>query len=47
MCYKIIVRDMDLPKPWLDPGKEAPDSLYNIMLSQEKALQEKAKRETK
>jgi phytoene dehydrogenase-like protein len=43
-CYKIIAQDMDLPKPWLEPGKEEPDSLYNIMLSQEKALQAKAKK---
>jgi len=43
-CYKIIAQDMGLPKPWLEPGKEEPDSLYNIMLSQEKALQAKAKK---
>jgi len=46
-CYKIIAQDMDLPKPWLEPGKEEPDSLYNIMVSQEKALQAKAKKEAK
>ena len=46
-CYKIIAQDMDLPKPWLEPGKEEPDSLYNIMVSQEKALQQKAKKEAK
>jgi phytoene dehydrogenase-like protein len=27
-CYKIISKDMDLPKPWEEPGKEDPDSLY-------------------
>ena len=27
-CYKIISRDMDLPKPWEEPGKEDPESLY-------------------
>jgi phytoene dehydrogenase-like protein len=27
-CYKIIAKDMDLAKPWEEPGKEEPDSLY-------------------
>ncbi len=26
-CYKIIAKDMGLPKPWEEPGKEEPDSL--------------------
>jgi phytoene dehydrogenase-like protein len=26
-CYKIIASDMDLGKPWEEPGKEEPDSL--------------------
>ena len=26
-CYKIIAKDMNLPKPWEEPGKEEPDSL--------------------
>jgi len=43
-CYKTIAGDLGLPKPWLEPGKEEPDSLYNIMLSMEKALQAKAKK---
>ena len=46
-CYKVIAEDLGLAKPWLEPGKEEPDSLYNIMVSQEKALQAKAKKEAK
>jgi len=26
-CYKIIASDLDLGKPWEEPGKEEPDSL--------------------
>ena len=26
-CYKTIARDLDLAKPWEEPGKEEPDSL--------------------
>ena len=26
-CYKIIAKDMNLPGPWQEPGKEEPDSL--------------------
>ncbi len=44
-CYKIIAEDLGLGKPWLEPGKEEPDSLYEIMKAQEKKLQEKAKAE--
>ena len=31
-CYKIIAKDMNLPKPWEEPGKEEPDSLYQQWL---------------
>jgi len=44
-CYKIIAEDLGLAKPWLEPGKEEPDSLYEIMKAQEKKLQEKAQAE--
>ena len=27
-CYKIISRDMGLPGPWEEAGKEEPESLY-------------------
>jgi phytoene dehydrogenase-like protein len=27
-CYRIISKDLDLPKPWEEPGKEEPYSLY-------------------
>jgi beta-carotene ketolase (CrtO type) len=27
-CYKIIAKDMNLPGPWQEPGKEEPESLY-------------------
>jgi phytoene dehydrogenase-like protein len=42
-CYKIIAEDLGLGKPWLEPGKEEPDSLYEVMKTLEKKLQEKAK----
>jgi len=42
-CYKIIAEDLGLAKPWLEPGKEEPDSLYEILMTEEKKLQEKAK----
>jgi phytoene dehydrogenase-like protein len=32
-CYKIIAKDMNLAKPWEEPGKEEPDSLYQTWLS--------------
>ena len=32
-CYKIIAKDMNLPKPWEESGKEEPDSLYQTWLS--------------
>jgi phytoene dehydrogenase-like protein len=27
-CYKIIAKDMNLPGPWHEPGKEEPESLF-------------------
>ena len=46
-CYKIIAEDFALAKPWLEPGKEEPESLYQILQAEEKRLQEKAKVEAK
>ena len=46
ICYKVIAEDLGLAKPWLDPGKEEPDSLYQQVLNTEKRLQEQTKRET-
>ena len=28
-CYKILAKDMDLPAPWKEPGKEEPESLVD------------------
>jgi len=42
-CYRIIADDLGLAKPWLEPGKEEPDSLYQQVLIREKSLQEKEK----
>jgi len=42
-CYKIIAEDLDLGKPWLEPGKEEPDSLYEQTLKVTTRLQEEAK----
>jgi len=42
-CYKVIAEDLDLGKPWLDPGKEEPDSLVQQVLDTEKRLQESVK----
>jgi beta-carotene ketolase (CrtO type) len=28
-CYRIIAKDLGLGKPWEEPGKEEPDSLYH------------------
>ena len=43
-CYKVIAEDLDLGKPWLEPGKEEPDSLYEQVVIREKRLQEQATR---
>jgi beta-carotene ketolase (CrtO type) len=42
-CYKIIAKDMNLAKPWEEPGKEEPESLYEMWLSILNRLQESAK----
>jgi phytoene dehydrogenase-like protein len=42
-CYKIIAKDMGLGKPWEEPGKEEPDSLYQQWLTTLKRLEESAK----
>jgi phytoene dehydrogenase-like protein len=42
-CYKIIAKDMNLGKPWEEPGKEEPESLYDMWLSILNRLQDSAK----
>jgi len=42
-CYKIIAKDMGLGKPWEEPGKEEPDSLYQQWLIIMKKLEESGK----
>jgi phytoene dehydrogenase-like protein len=42
-CYKIIAKDMNLGKPWEEPGKEEPYSLYQLWLTILKRLQDSAK----
>jgi phytoene dehydrogenase-like protein len=42
-CYKIIAKDMNLGKPWEEPGKEEPDSLYQLWLTILKRLQDSAR----
>jgi hypothetical protein len=42
-CYKIIAKDMGLGKPWEEPGKEEPESLYQQFRILMKRLQESAK----
>jgi len=32
-CYKIIAKDLGLPGPWQEPGKEEPESLYQAWKS--------------
>ena len=44
-CYKVIAEDLDLGKPWLEPGKEEPASLYEQVTIREKRLQEQARAE--
>ena len=46
-CYKTIADDLGLAKPWLEQGKEEPESLYQILQREEKRMQEKAKVEAK
>ncbi len=42
-CYKIIAKDMKLPGPWQEPGKEEPESLYQQWLMILKKLEESGK----
>jgi phytoene dehydrogenase-like protein len=42
-CYKIIAKDMNLPGPWQEPGKEEPESLYQQWLMILKKLEESGK----
>jgi len=44
-CYKVIAEDLDLGKPWLEPGKEEPDSLYEQTQKVTKRLQDEAEAE--
>jgi len=43
-CYKIIAEDLGLAKPWLEPGKEEPDSLTQQALKIERGWQEEVKK---
>ncbi len=42
-CYKIIAKDLGLPGPWQEPGKEEPESLYQQWLMILKKLEESGK----
>ena len=42
-CYKIIAKDMNLGKPWEEPGKEEPESLYEMWLTILERVQGSAK----
>jgi beta-carotene ketolase (CrtO type) len=42
-CYKIIAKDINLPGPWQEPGKEEPESLYQQWLMILKRLEESGK----
>lgn len=42
-CYKIIAKDMNLPGPWQEPGKEEPESLYQQWLMILKKMEESGK----
>jgi len=42
-CYKIIAKDMNLGKPWEEPGKEEPDSLIEQIRLCHKRIQSGAK----
>jgi beta-carotene ketolase (CrtO type) len=38
-CYKIIAKDLNLGKPWEEPGKEEPDSLVDELLRVKKMVE--------
>ena len=42
-CYKIIAKDLNLGKPWEEPGKEDPDSLVEQWNAVEKRVRDAAK----
>jgi len=42
-CYKVIAEDLDLGKPWLEAGKEEPDSIYEQTQKVTQQLQDEAK----
>jgi phytoene dehydrogenase-like protein len=44
-CYKIIAKDMNLGKPWEEPGKEEPDSLVEQVHLCLKRIQDSASEE--
>ena len=39
-CYKMIVKDLNLGKPWEEKGKEEPDSLIAEQRKVNRRLQE-------
>jgi len=46
-CYRIIAEDLGLAKPWLEPGKEEPESLLEYVRKHEKKWIEQAKAKAK
>jgi len=42
-CYKIIATDLELGKPWEEPGKEEPDSLIEMQKKVNKRMQDSLK----
>jgi phytoene dehydrogenase-like protein len=44
-CYKIIAGDLDLGKPWEEPGKEEPDSLVNELRAVRKRVRDSGRGE--
>jgi len=38
-CYKVIAKDLGLPKPWEEPGKEEPQSLVAVLREIRKRVQ--------
>ena len=44
-CYKIIAKDMNLGKPWEEPGKEEPYSLVEKLKTVRKRVQDTVKKD--
>jgi len=44
-CYKIIAKDLDLGKPWEEPGTEEPDSLLEQYRAVRKRVQDTVKKD--